>query len=82
MGGVAGHLSHLHENLDFTFGEIKSILSNVATANIETVEKVDGQNVFFTWHAGTGAIRTARNNSDVKKGGMTPEEFAGKWKLN
>jgi len=80
MGGVAGHLSHLHENLDFTFGEIKSILSNVATANIETVEKVDGQNVFFTWHAGTGAIRTARNNSDVKKGGMTPDEYASKWK--
>jgi len=80
MGGVAGHLSHLHENLDFTFGEIKSILSDVATANIETVEKVDGQNVFFTWHAGTGAIRTARNNSDVKKGGMTPDEYASKWK--
>jgi hypothetical protein len=63
MGGVAGHLSHIHENLDFTFGEIKSILSDVAHANIETVEKVDGQNVFFTWHAGTGAIRTARNGS-------------------
>lgn len=80
MGGVAGHLSHLHENLDFTFGEIKSILSDVAKANIEAVEKVDGQNVFFTWHAGTGALHTARNNSDIKKGGMSPEEFAGKWK--
>lgn len=80
MGGVAGHLSHIHENLDFTFGEIKSILSNVAQANIEPVEKVDGQNVFFTWHAGTGAIRTARNDSDIKKGGMTPEEYASKWK--
>lgn len=80
MGGVAGHLSHIHENLDFTFGEIKSILSDVARANIETVEKVDGQNVFFTWHAGTGAIRTARNGGDVKKGGMTPDEYASKWK--
>ena len=40
MGGVAGHLSHLHENLDFTFGEIKSILQNVASANLEVVEKV------------------------------------------
>ena len=80
MGGVAGHLSHLHENLGFTFGEIKSILSEVATANLETVEKVDGQNVFFTWHAGTGALHTARNNGDIKKGGMSPEEFASKWK--
>ena len=49
MGGVAGHLSHLHENLDFTFGEIKSILQNVASANLEVVEKVDGQNLFFTY---------------------------------
>jgi hypothetical protein len=80
MGGVAGHLSHLHENLDFTFGEIKSILSDVAQANIETIEKVDGQNVFFTWHAGTGALHTARNNGDVAKGGMSPKEFASKWK--
>ena len=78
MGGVAGHLSHLHENLDFTFGEIKSILQNVASANMEVVEKVDGQNLFFTYR--DGALFTARNAGDVKKGGMTPEEFAGKWK--
>lgn len=80
MGGVAGHLSHLHENLDFTFGEIKSILSDVAQANLETVEKVDGQNIFFTYHAGTGALHTARNGGDIKKGGMSPQEFASKWK--
>ena len=80
MGGVAGHLSHLHENLDFTFGEIKSILSQVASADIEAVEKVDGQNIFFTYNAETGDVRTARNPSDIKKGGMTPEEFSSKWK--
>ena len=80
MGGVAGHLSHLHENLDFTFGEIKSILSDVAQARLETVEKVDGQNIFFTYHAGTGALHTARNGGDIKKGGMSPQEFASKWK--
>lgn len=80
MGGVAGHLSHLHENLDFTFGEIKSILSDVAQANIESVEKVDGQNIFFTWHAGTSRLHTARNSGDIKSGGMSPKEFASKWK--
>ena len=79
MGGVAGHLNHIHENLDFTFCEIKSILSTVATADIEVVEKVDGQNVFFTWDAGSGQIRTARNATDIKKGGMTPDEYASKW---
>ena len=79
MGGVAGHLSHVHENLDFTFGEIKSVLRDVASANIEAIEKVDGQNLFFGWDAKSGQIRTARNPSDIKKGGMTPTEYADKW---
>lgn len=78
MGGVAGHLSHLHENLDFTFGEIKSILQNVASANLEVVEKVDGQNLFFTYREGD--LMTARNAGDIKSGGMSPESFASKWK--
>ena len=79
MGGVAGHLNHIHENIDFTFGEIKGLLSSVATADIEVYEKVDGQNVFFTWNAELSQIRTARNGGDIKKGGMTPDEYAAKW---
>ena len=80
MGGVAGHLSHLHESMDLTFGEIKSILQDVATANISALEKVDGQNIFFGWDAKTGQVRTARNSGDIAKGGMTPKEYADKWK--
>lgn len=80
MGGVAGHLSHLHESMDLTFGEIKSILQDVATANIDVVEKVDGQNIFFGWDSKTGQVRTARNAGDIAKGGMTPKEYADKWK--
>lgn len=80
MGGVAGHLSHLHESMDLTFGEIKSILRDVATANLEVLEKVDGQNIFFGWDAQTGQVRTARNAGDIAKGGMTPKEYAKKWK--
>ena len=80
MGGVAGHMSHLHEDLDITFGEIKSILENVARANISVIEKVDGQNILFTWNAMTGDVHTARNESDIEKGGMTPTEYAEKWK--
>ena len=80
MGGAAGHLSHLQENTDFTFGEIKSILQDVATTDMEVIEKVDGQNLFFTWDAATGQLRTARSAGDIKRGGMSPAEFAGKWK--
>ena len=81
MGALAGHLSHLQENLDFTLGELKSILSDVVSGNMPVVEKVDGQNIFFAFKVDpqTGAIRTARNKGDLLKGGMTPDEFAAKW---
>jgi hypothetical protein len=66
--------------MDLTFGEIKSILGDVASAKTEPLEKVDGQNLFFTWNAKLGQLRTARNSGDIAKGGMSPEEFASKWK--
>ena len=79
MGGVAGHMAHLSEDLDLTFNEIVSILSKVASADIKNAtEKVDGQNLFLT--VADGEIRTARNNGDVKKGGMTTDAYISKWK--
>ena len=80
MGGVAGHMAHLSEDTDLTFKEIVSILGKVANAEIKNAtEKVDGQNLFLTVNQ-DGEIRTARNNSDVKKGGMTTDEYVSKWK--
>ena len=81
MGGVAGHLAHLQENLDFTFGDLKSILGRVASGEMPVVEKVDGQNIFFKWTVDpdTGEVRTARNKGNLIKGGMSPEQFTAKW---
>ena len=79
MGGAAGHLSHLHEDLTITFGDIKSVLQNVASANIDVYEKVDGQNILFTYDVPSASLKTARNAGDLKRGGMTPEEYASKW---
>jgi len=81
MGALAGHLSHLQENLDFTFGELKAILSDVVSGDMPSVEKVDGQNIFFAFKVDpdTGSIRTARNKGDLLKGGMTPDQFSAKW---
>jgi hypothetical protein len=82
MGALAGHLAHLQENLDFTFGELKSILGSVTAGEMPAVEKVDGQNIFFKFYVDlqTGEVRTARNKGNLMKGGMTPEQFAAKWK--
>ena len=48
MGGLAGHMDHLHESYDLTFSELSNILARVANAELENVtEKVDGQNLFL-----------------------------------
>ena len=89
MGGVAGHMAHLSEDLDLKFSEIISILGKVANAEItNATEKVDGQNLFLSWTltpegevevARAGDARTARNAGDIKKGGMTTDEYISKW---
>ena len=81
MGALAGHLSHLYDNLDFTIGDIRSIISSVVSGDMPAVEKVDGQNIFFAFKVDpdSGTIRTARNKGDLLKGGMTPDEFSAKW---
>ena len=93
MGGVAGHMAHLSEDLDLTFNEIVSILSKVASGEIKNAtEKVDGQNLFLSWtinsdgevriadDADGGEARTARNRGDILRGGMSTEEYISKWK--
>tara|TARA_Y100000034_G_scaffold38547_1_gene47471 strand:- start:1651 stop:4053 length:2403 start_codon:yes stop_codon:yes gene_type:complete len=79
MGGLGGHMAHLSEDLDLTFNELVDVLGKVARAEIKTTtEKVDGQNLFLSVDD-EGNIRTARNAGDIKRGGMTPTEYAAKW---
>lgn len=78
MGALGGHMAHLHESLELTFDELSTIMDSVANADVSATEKVDGQNLFLTVK-GDGSINTARNGGDLKKGGMTPQEFAAKW---
>lgn len=90
MGGVAGHMAHLSEDTDLKFSEIVSVLTKVANAEIKNAtEKVDGQNLFLSWTvnrdgevevARAGDARTARNAGDIKKGGMTTDEYISKWR--
>lgn len=77
MGGAAGHMAHLHENTWLTFGEIKSFLTSVASAEMSPIEKVDGQNIFFRWTP--SGIMCARNAGHMKKGGIDEAAYRAKW---
>lgn len=85
-GGAVGHLMHLYDNRDLTFGEIKSILSSAATGELEEVsEKLDGLNIVFTWNASEGDLKVARAGGDIARGGMDAaalaEKFTGRGNL-
>lgn len=79
-GGAVGHLMHLYDNRELTFGEIKSILSSASMGELEEVtEKLDGLNIVFTWNAAEGDLKVARAGGDIIRGGMDAEALAAKF---
>lgn len=79
-GGVAGHLSHLYDNRELTFNEIKSILRKANAGKLTGTEKTDGYNIYLGSRQGIALY--ARNKGDMVAGGRTlrdlkMREFAG-----
>lgn len=76
-GGASGHLMHLYDNRDLTFGELKDVLTAAADGRLEKVtEKLDGMNLVFTWD---GNLKVARSGGDIKAGGMDSAALAKKF---
>lgn len=82
MGGVAGHMDHLYENRELTFGEMKEILEAAANGELTAEEKVDGQNLFLSYSIPEGKAKGARNKGNLKAGGLDAvglaQKFAGR----
>lgn len=79
MTSVAGHILHLHENLDLTFGELFEILELAFNGKLEHVaEKVDGINLMFSWNSSDG-VRAARSAQDLKSGGMSADDLIARY---
>lgn len=79
MGGVAGHMDHLYDNPNLTFGEMKEILKASADAQLTTEEKVDGQNLFISYSIPEGKAKGARNKGNLKSGGLDASGLAQKF---
>lgn len=80
MGGAVGHLAHLFDNRDLTFGEIADILTSAASGKLEKVsEKLDGLNLVFSWDVSTDSLKVARNSGNIKSGGLDAESLAAKF---
>jgi len=76
MGGVAGHLSHLYDNREMTFNEMKKILSLASSGDLVGTEKTDGYNIYLGFK--DGQARYARNKGDMQVGGRSTEDLAAR----
>lgn len=79
MGGLAGHMNHLYDNRDLTFGEMKEIFEAAASGKLEAAEKTDGQNLFISYSIPEGKAKAARNKGNIKSGGMDAMQLATKF---
>lgn len=80
MGGVVGHLAHLYDNRDLTFGEIADILTSAASGKLKKVsEKLDGLNLVFSWDVSASSLKVARNSGNIKSGGLDAKSLAAKF---
>jgi hypothetical protein len=78
-GGVAGHMNHLYDNGDLTFAKLKEIFTAAAYGKLIGTEKTDGQNLMLSFSAKDRRAKGARNQDDIKNGGLKPEELARKF---
>lgn len=79
MGGFAGHMMHLNDNPNLTFGQIKDILEKAAGGELKGTEKTDGQNLFVSYSVRAKEARAVRNKGEAAKGGLSPFELAQKF---
>ena len=82
MGGVAGHMDHLYDNENLSFGEMKEIFQAASNGELTAEEKVDGQNLFLSYSIPEGKAKGARNKGNLKSGGLDAtglaQKFAGR----
>ncbi len=74
-GAVAGHMNHIYDNGEMTFGELKQLLQAIADGKIRGTEKTDGQNIFLSFNVRDQKAKAIRNKTQIKAGGLDVEEF-------
>ena len=70
-GGAAGHMSHPFDDRDLTFADLKEMIRRSLAGELnvekEVTEKLDGQNLMFSWK--NDQLVAARNQGHLKNAG-------------
>lgn len=64
-GGASGHMTHLFEDGEMTFGELKEIFKELFSGEISIQEKTDGMALAITYK--DGKVKAARNKATLKE---------------
>lgn len=70
MGGLAGHLNHLYDNPNLSFGQIKDVLTQASGGKLLGTEKIDGINIFLSFSNSENKAKAARNKGNIRSGGL------------
>tara|TARA_R110002110_G_scaffold10402_6_gene51138 strand:+ start:3655 stop:6546 length:2892 start_codon:yes stop_codon:yes gene_type:complete len=79
MGGFAGHMMHLNDNPNLTFGQMKDVFNKASSGELIGTEKTDGQNLFVSYSVKKKQARAVRNSGEIKAGGLDPAGLADKF---
>ena len=74
-GAVAGHMNHIYDNGEITFGELKQLIQAISDGKVRGTEKTDGQNIFLSFDVRTQKAKAIRNKGHIKAGGLDIETF-------
>ncbi len=77
-GGAAGHMSHPFDDRDLTFSDLKEMIRRSLAGELnvekEVTEKLDGQNLMFSWK--DGKLVSARNQGHLKNAGAAAPDVS------
>ncbi len=88
------HMSHMYENPDLKFSELKDIFIKASEGELEGTEKTDGQNMHVSFSVVDGKAKASRNDSMLsgiyqikgkgkvklhEPGGVDAQGWAAKW---
>ena len=77
-GGAAGHMSHPFDDKDLTFADLKEMIRRSLAGELnvekEVTEKLDGQNLMFSWK--DGKLVSARNQGHLKNAGAAAPDVS------
>lgn len=72
-GAIAGHMNHIYDNGEMSFGELKQLLNAASAGQLRGTEKTDGQNIYLSFNIKTNKAVAVRNKTMIAAGGLDSE---------